>query len=116
MRRRDFVGGAGVLGGLLAAAPTTGLTEQRAASDPVSSALDLRILALQTSALLERHMHAGYMPGAVALITRRANAEIIQLGRGALESATPIRADSIFRISSMTKPITAVAAMMLVQA
>lgn len=110
------MGGAGVLGGLLAAAPKTGLTEQRPASDSANSPLDLRVLALQTSALLERHMHAGYFPGAVALITRRDNAEIIQLGRGALESAAPIRADSIFRISSMTKPVTAVAAMMLVQA
>jgi CubicO group peptidase (beta-lactamase class C family) len=47
------------------------------------------------------------VPGAVALLSRD--------GQTHVEKAGDVRADTIFRISSMTKPVTAVAAMMLVE-
>ena len=37
------------------------------------------------------------------------------LGRQSLESDAPMQRDTIFRIASMTKPVTAAAAMILVE-
>ena len=62
---------------------------------------------------------AGYVernavPGIVTLVARRGAVHVDVLGTQTLGGA-PMRRDTIFRISSMTKPITAVAAMMLVE-
>ncbi len=54
------------------------------------------------------------IPGAVILIARRGRiAYLDALGMKELETRNPISTDAIFRIASMTKPITAVAVMML---
>ena len=62
--------------------------------------------------LLTRHIEAGTMPGAVATIG--AQCEPVAVGRVA-PGGMPLRTDAIFRIQSMTKAITAVAALRLVQ-
>jgi CubicO group peptidase (beta-lactamase class C family) len=69
----------------------------------------------RVQALLGQHVAKGYAPGVVALIGRGAEAEVIVVGNTATQSPNPIQRDSIFRISSMTKPITAAAAMMLIE-
>jgi CubicO group peptidase (beta-lactamase class C family) len=59
---------------------------------------------------------AGDLAGAVSLIWR--GGEIVRLdamGRRNIEKDQPMRRDTLFRIASMTKPITSVAAMMLVE-
>ena len=58
----------------------------------------------------------GYLPGAVALIARRGRIAYFE-SLGALDpgKGTPMPADAIFRIYSMTKPIVSVAVMMLVE-
>jgi CubicO group peptidase (beta-lactamase class C family) len=85
------------------------------AADPVNtSSANLKVIALQVGAILEQHIATGYMPGAVALIGRGQKAELVGVGTMAHEGSQPMRRDSIFRIASMTKPITAAAAMMLV--
>ncbi len=65
--------------------------------------------------LLQSYVDAGVVPGAVAL---RASGEAVQVV--AVGSATvgggPMREDAIMRIQSMTKPITSVAALRLVEA
>ena len=52
--------------------------------------------------------------GVVALLGVGEESHVLTVGTKALGSADPMRRDTIFRITSMTKPITAAAAMMLV--
>jgi CubicO group peptidase (beta-lactamase class C family) len=65
---------------------------------------------------LERQVAAGRIPGSLLLIWRRGRmvhqslTGTIDLARG-----TPMREDAIFRIYSMTKPLTAVALLMLME-
>jgi CubicO group peptidase (beta-lactamase class C family) len=69
-----------------------------------------------------RRMHdvmAGYvengaMPGLVTLVGRHGEVHVDVIGRVAVDGA-PMQRDTIFRITSMTKPVTAVAAMILVE-
>lgn len=75
-----------------------------------------------STARLERmhHVMAGYVergevPGIVTLISRRGQVHVDPIGVKAVGGDDPIRRDTIFRISSMTKPITAVATMILVE-
>jgi CubicO group peptidase (beta-lactamase class C family) len=57
---------------------------------------------------------AGQLAGAAALVWR--NGEVVRtaaVGRRHLASGLPVERDTIFRIASMTKPVTTVAALML---
>jgi CubicO group peptidase (beta-lactamase class C family) len=65
-------------------------------------------------ALLEAHVSDGAVPGAVALLARGEQVEVQAVGAAAVGGAAPMARDSIFRIASITKPITAAALMMLV--
>ena len=65
--------------------------------------------------LLCRYVDSGAVPGAVALIDRGGRLEVVAVGRLSLGREQEITEDSIFRIASLTKPITAVAVMMLVE-
>jgi CubicO group peptidase (beta-lactamase class C family) len=63
-----------------------------------------------------RYVDAGRFPGALTLIWRRGRiAHLRALGLADVERGTPLREDAIFRIYSMTKPLTSVAFMMLVE-
>ena len=64
--------------------------------------------------LLRRHVEAGTVPGAVALLGS-GDVAVVTAGVAAV-GAGPMREDAIMRIQSMTKPITAVAALRLVEA
>jgi CubicO group peptidase (beta-lactamase class C family) len=66
-------------------------------------------------AVLEDHVGRGYACGMVALVGRGADSQVISVGDKALGRADPMRRDALFRIASMTKPITAAAAMMLIE-
>ena len=57
----------------------------------------------------------GEMPGVVTLVSRRGEAHVDAIGMKAVGGSDPMRRDTIFRIASMTKPITAAAAMILVE-
>jgi CubicO group peptidase (beta-lactamase class C family) len=63
---------------------------------------------------LERHVTGGDMPGLVALVSRRGETHVEAIGKQAFDGA-PVRRDTIFRIASMTKPITAAAALVLIE-
>jgi CubicO group peptidase (beta-lactamase class C family) len=68
--------------------------------------------------VLKRYVDAGYVPGAVAVIARHGEVHIEAAGALAFEGAgagTPMAADTICRIGSMTKPIVAACAMTLVE-
>src|SRR5438046_4120661 len=71
---------------------------------------------------LERmhHVLSGYverqeMPGLIALVSHHDDVHVEALGTLAFGDPAPMKRDTIFRISSITKPITAVAAMILVE-
>jgi CubicO group peptidase (beta-lactamase class C family) len=64
--------------------------------------------------VLGRHVESGRVPGLVALVSRRGEIHVEAIGKIAIDGA-PMRRDSMFRIASMTKPISAVAAMILVE-
>ena len=57
----------------------------------------------------------GEVPGLVTLVSRRGEVHVDAMGTLAVGGAAPMRRDTIFRISSMTKPITAAATMILVE-
>ncbi|KPF73634.1 serine hydrolase [alpha proteobacterium AAP81b] len=64
-----------------------------------------------------KYVAAGKLPGTLALVAR--HGEVVHLGmtgHADVASGRPIAEDTIFRIYSMTKPITSVALMMLVEA
>ena len=65
--------------------------------------------------VLARHVEAGALPGLVALLCRRDDVHLEEIGTRAFGDRAPMRRDTIFRITSMTKPVTAVAAMILVE-
>jgi CubicO group peptidase (beta-lactamase class C family) len=59
---------------------------------------------------------AGHMPGAVILIQQHGHPVYFEcFGQRDVESGRPMTASSIFRLYSMSKPITSVAVMMLVE-
>src|SRR5262245_13564987 len=60
------------------------------------------------------HVERGDVPGLVMLVSRNGEAHAEAIGRLAFEGS-PMTRDSLFRITSMTKPITAAAAMILVE-
>lgn len=60
------------------------------------------------------HVESGDMPGLVTLVSRRGEIHVDAIGRLAFDSL-PMTRDTIFRITSMTKPVTAAAAMILVE-
>ena len=65
--------------------------------------------------ILERHVGRGSVPGAVGLVARDGRVEVQAAGSADAEGSAPMDRDSIFRIASLTKPVIAAAAMMLVE-
>ena len=65
---------------------------------------------------MKADVQSGRIPGAVLLIARNGKiASLDALGYQERRSQTPMRADSIFRVASMSKPITSVAIMILAE-
>ncbi len=63
---------------------------------------------------LAAHVERGDVPGLAALVARGGDVDVVVLGSPALGDPTPLRRDAIFRIASLTKPIAAAGAMLLV--
>ena len=64
---------------------------------------------------LLRHIESGEVPGVVALVHHRGRTHVETLGTMGFETAEPMQRDTIFRLASTTKPITAAGAMILVE-
>ncbi|MCE0539597.1 beta-lactamase family protein [Kineosporia rhizophila] len=58
---------------------------------------------------------AGAVPGLVAAVVCGDETEVLVIGTQGLDDPTPMRPDTIFRISSLTKPIVAFAALQMVE-
>ena len=65
--------------------------------------------------LMAAYVQRGAVPGIVTLVSRRGKVHVNAVGAKAMGGGDPIRRDTIFRITSMTKRITAAAAMILVE-
>jgi CubicO group peptidase (beta-lactamase class C family) len=60
------------------------------------------------------YVERGEVPGVVTLVARRGELHMDAIGRQAIDGP-PVHRDTIFRIASMTKPVVAAAAMILVE-
>src|SRR6266513_1582279 len=65
--------------------------------------------------IMAGYVERGEVPGLVTLVSRRGEVHVDVSGTQAIGDSPPMRRDTIFRISSMTKPITAAATMILVE-
>ena len=65
---------------------------------------------------LADQVERGVVAGLTALVARGDAVHVVTAGLSDLDARVPMRRDSLFRIASMTKPITAAAALMLVEA
>jgi CubicO group peptidase (beta-lactamase class C family) len=61
------------------------------------------------------HVAAGHLPGLVTLVARGEDVHVDTIGTPSFTDQTPLARNAIFRIASLTKPITAVAALSLVE-
>jgi CubicO group peptidase (beta-lactamase class C family) len=67
-------------------------------------------------ATLKDQLARGAAPGFVALMSRGEETHAFPMGTMTLGGQAPVTRDTIFRLASMTKPVTAAAIMMLVEA
>lgn len=65
--------------------------------------------------VMEGYVERGEIPGLVTAVSRYGETHIQSFGVKTTGEREPIRRDTIFRIASMSKPVTAVAAMILVE-
>ena len=81
--------------------------------DPVDVGLDADRLG-RIDQHFRRYVDDGRLPGWLAVVSRHGQvAHIASAGHRDIDSGAPITSDTLYRIYSMTKPITSVAAMML---
>jgi CubicO group peptidase (beta-lactamase class C family) len=106
----------GRLGGLVAAAAAV------AAAHAAGPTVRPERVGLSTARLarvtehMQRQIDAGNFSGSVTLIARNGRVALLTTqGVMDLDAKTPMRTDAVFRIMSMTKPIVAVAILMLVE-
>ena len=83
---------------------------------PETVGLSASRLARLDDVMKRRYVDSGRLPGVLTMVYRRGKlAHTGMSGSMDLERDKPMREDAIFRIYSMSKPITAVALMMLVE-
>ncbi len=104
MRRRDLVRNLGTA--MLASCGVGASTRAPASTRPES-----RTMRAAMSDFVER----GEVPGIVTAVAENDRTDVQELGTRTLGGTDVVRRDTIFRIASMTKPITAAATMMLVE-
>lgn len=84
------------------------------ASQPTASRLSREGLARLHDSMAA-HVAAGRMPGLVALVACGDDVHVDAIGSPSFASGTPMARHAIFRIASLTKPVTAAATMSLVE-
>ena len=87
---------------------------QAASPDPGKAGLDVERVR-RIPSRMQKFVDQGLIAGAVTLIQRNgAVGELDAVGMQNLETKTPMQADTIFEVMSMTKPVTAAGIMILV--
>lgn len=103
------------LGALCALAFAASAQAQAPLTKPEEVGLSSKTLSMIHDAL-KLHIDNGQIPGAIVLVAR--NGKVVHFeaqGASGLGSGQPMRTDTIFGIASLSKPVTAVAVMMLVE-
>ncbi|MFC4944097.1 serine hydrolase domain-containing protein [Pseudonocardia sp. GCM10023141] len=77
--------------------------------------VDLAAGAAELHDTMAAHIATGRPPGLVMALERGDEQHVDVIGSTTLEGAEPVRRGTIFRIASMTKPVAAVATMILVE-
>lgn len=104
LSRRYFLqSSAAALGALL-----VGCSAER----PLSS-LPTKLVGLRS--FMETQRASGLFPGAVWLVAQGDDVAVDVIGTQAIEGTAPMQRDTIFRIASMTKAVTAACVMMLIE-
>jgi len=81
--------------------------------DPAEAGFDATRLA-RIDAHFARYVNDGRLPGWLLAVTRGGKVvHVARYGKRDVENDLPIEDDTVFRIYSMSKPVTSVAAMML---
>ena len=89
------------------------LAQELPRATPESVGLSSERLARVTDAL-QAHVDSGDIAGVVAAVVRHGQLVYLEaLGHQKTESQTPMREDSLFRMYSMTRPVTSLAVMIL---
>ena len=100
---------------VVASAALAAVSAAAIAADPEDVGLSRERLE-RIDRMLERRIAAGDLAGAIAIVARRGQvAHVSTYGVMDLETRQPMRADTLFRIASMTKPIVGVGIMMMVE-
>ena len=89
-------------------------TNEPAANQPSTNQLSRKGLARLHDSMAA-HVAAGRVPGLVTLVARGDDVHIDTIGTPSFVDGAPLARDAIFRIASLTKPVTAVATMSLVE-
>jgi CubicO group peptidase (beta-lactamase class C family) len=108
--RRSVLKGAAALG----AAALWGCSRAEVRSDKALGGFSKAGLE-RMHAAMAAHVERGNLPGLVTLLSRGDEVRVDAIGRMAFGDAAPMRRDTLFRIASMTKPVSGAAAMMLVE-
>jgi CubicO group peptidase (beta-lactamase class C family) len=135
LSRRNFLASAGTVaaGALVAGysnstsvattSPATTQSTRTGATSPIDERKErnMSTAGLSKSRLermhqvLSGHIERKEMPGLVALVSHHDDVHVEALGTLAFDNSAPMKRDAIFRIASITKLITAVAAMILLE-
>jgi CubicO group peptidase (beta-lactamase class C family) len=94
-------------------APSREKTSKRSSAIKTNGFSTARLARMH--AALRQHVESGGLPGLVALVHQRGREHVETIGTMAFDSDVPMRRDTIFRLASTTKPVTAVGAMILVE-
>ena len=85
-------------------------------ANPKSVGLSPERLALIDDFLQRKYVDSGKLPGTLTMVARRGEIAHLGLrGHADVERGKPVAEDTLWRIYSMTKPITSIAFMMLVE-
>ncbi|MDB5442113.1 MAG: hypothetical protein JWP73_489 [Phenylobacterium sp.] len=105
-RRRDaLLGAAALAGATLLGPPATGRSKLAFSEAGLN----------HLQGVLQDHLARGSAPGMVALVSRSGETHAYPMGSKTLDADDPVRRDTMFRLASMTKAVTAAAMMMLVE-
>ena len=110
MKRREFLGSCGTMVAAGCAAGRARDVPSRApGSEPGAGGF------APGRAVMDAEVASGRLPGAVWLVARGDEVSVQTLGVTAVGGRTPLARDTLFRIASMTKPVTALAVLMLIE-
>src|SRR5688500_2819173 len=82
---------------------------------PMSSAGFSKARLGRMHEVMAGYVERGELAGAVTLVSRGGDVQVDTVGSLARGGDQPMQRDTIFRVASVTKPITAAAALMLVE-